>query len=131
MPDDDIFSRLSLSAPDAERFRASSRRSRDFGNLAVDIVFMESLLEARSPKIDAECFDGMKHSIDETRMLIAMIPAQTEHQLMTKVGFLAEFTPLVSANQNLAPMAIAAVRVDLFRLKITRTPAWFPERMKL
>ncbi len=100
-------------------------RRRDLRALLSEVVFFSSCLAGKSPRIDAAARFGMRHHIDETKLLMAALPARDEMELHAKLAGLHERRPLVSDNLNFRPMLEAGARADISRLNSKIRPNGF------
>ena len=125
-PDDAraVFDRLSLLDEQLQHLHWMSMRRRDLRTLLSEVVFYSSCLAGKSPCIDAAARFGMRHHIDETKLLMAALPARDEMELHAKLAGLHERQPLVSDNLNFRPMLEAGARADISRLNLKNPPKW-------
>ncbi len=124
---EDIFDRIKLSADDAARMQRALARPRDLRTLVGEVVFFSTCLAGRSRRIDDAARQGMRLHIDETKLLIAALPALDESALFSKLAALDDREPLVADNGNFRTMLEAGARADIARLQISNPPSWMLE----
>jgi hypothetical protein len=119
-----VFRRISLSEDQADNFHRLSARRRGLYTLVSETILYSLILNGQSEAIDAAANAGLRHHIDETKLLIAAVAAHDEHELHAKLAALDEREPLVEANANLRCMLEAGARADILRLKPRNPPRW-------
>jgi len=68
--------------------------------------------------------DGIRHYLDQIRLLIAATPAQSMEELAIKLAALDDREPLTAQNGNLRTMIEAGGRADVLRLAPQDAPRW-------
>jgi hypothetical protein len=119
-----VYDRISLTEEQLQHLYWMSTRRRDLRALLSEVVFFSGCLAGKSPRIDAAARFGLRHHIDETKLLMAALPARDENELCAKLAGLHERVPLVSDNLNLRPMLEAGARADISRLNPKNPPRW-------
>jgi hypothetical protein len=122
-----IFDWIGLTAEEAARFHWARTRKRGLSSLAGEAFFMMACLTGQSPKIDEGARQGMRHSLDELRLLMAALPAHDESSLTAKLAALDALEPLVQANAHFTLMLKVALRADIARFMPPELPSWFLE----
>jgi hypothetical protein len=115
--------------PDEATARAHRTRARDVN---LDTLCFEArcvfwALEESHTLIDEAAVAGMRRYLDETRMIVAAMPANDVGSLRAKLAALGTLAPLASAHGHLTLMIKAALREDLRKIEIANPPDWFCE----
>jgi hypothetical protein len=118
------FRRVTLTDDQAAYFRQLSARRRSLYPLVSEVILYTLFLKGESVSIDTASRAGLRHHIDETKLLIAALAARDEDELRAKLAALDEREPLVEANVNLRAMLEAGARSDILRLKPRNPPRW-------
>ena len=95
---------------------AIGARGRTVGNLACEIILYQHNLERCLHLFDEKAQRGLKHRLDETRLLLAMAWSSDEIDLNIKLMFLSNAEPSFPENRNLRAMALAGIQADIDRL---------------
>ena len=121
------FHRVSLTDDQTAHFHRLSARRRELYPLASEIILYTLFLNGQSLAIDAAARAGLRHHVDETKLLVAALAARDENELNAKLAALHEREPLVETNRNLRAMLEAGARADILRLKPHNPPRWMLE----
>jgi hypothetical protein len=115
--------------PDAATARAHRLRARepDLNTLCFEARSLAWGLASSRALIDEAARDGLRRYLDETRMIVAAMPAADADQLRVKLAALGALAPLAAAHGHLAVMLKAALREDFHRIDIANRPEWFVE----
>jgi len=108
----------------AHRIRA---RDVDLNTLCFEARCVSWALEESRALIDETAVAGMRRYLDETRMIVAAMPATDVGSLGAKLAALGTLVPLASVHGHLTPMIKAALREDLRQIEIANPPNWFCE----
>jgi hypothetical protein len=119
-----IFDRISLSDDDRQKVLAAAGRRESIRSLASQVFFLRLCLNGRSLAIDDAERDGIRHYLDQIRLLIAATPAQSMEELGIKLAALDDREPLTAQNGNLRTMIEAGGRADVLRLAPQDAPRW-------
>ena len=122
-----IFRRVSLTDEQAAHFHQLAARRRNIYALTSESILCTLFIAGQSLEIDAAAYAGLRHNVDETKLLIAALAAGDENELHAKLAALDAREPLVEANVNLRAMLEAGARADILRLKPRRPPRWMLE----
>ena len=106
--------------PDEATARAHRMRARtlDLSTLCYEACAIAWALDPSRALIDKAAMAGMRGYLDETRMIIAAMPATDADSLRAKLAALGSLDPLVSAHRHLPAMLKAALREDLRRIQL-------------
>ncbi len=119
---------VSLTNDHQERVCAMGGTPRDLNALITEVLALSVVLDSANPKHDAEDVEAMKSALDATRLLVAAVPAQNEHDLWRKACAVGDAEPCVPENELLPLIARAALQADAKRLfKNGRFPAWLKD----
>ena len=100
-------------------------RTLDLSTLCYEACAIAWALDPSRALIDKAAMAGMRGYLDETRMIIAAMPATDADSLRAKLAALGSLDPLVSAHRHLPAMLKAALREDLRRIQLPNPPDWF------
>jgi hypothetical protein len=120
----ELFRRVSLTEDQIAHFHRLNARRRELYPLVSETILYTLFLNGQSLAIDAAALMGLRHHIDETKLLIAALAARDENELNAKLAALHEREPLVETNRNLRVMLEAGARADILRLKPRNPPRW-------
>lgn len=118
------FRRISLTEEQSIRFEYAARQRRDIHSYLGQIATLTHFINGSSPQISSSAFAGMKYVIDETRALIAALPARDLGELMIKCAAFENADPAVSAHRHLIALGDLSIRTDATRLRADPTAPW-------
>ena len=119
-----LFKTLWSNEETARTHRMRAHKS-DLSTLSYEACCLSYALNSSRPLVDKAARAGLCGYLDETRLIIAAMPATDVNSLRAKLAALGDLDPLVSAHRRLPAMLKAALREDLRRFPLPDPPAWF------
>lgn len=119
-----LFRTLWSNEATARTHRMRARKL-DLSTLCYEACCIAFALNSSRPLVDKTERAGLCGYLDETRMIIAAMPATDANSLRAKLAALGELGPLVSAHRHLPTMLKAALREDIRRFPLPDPPDWF------